>query len=102
MTSYLFTLLPFNVLGIGCVGCSVPAFVMAVEYSGKTFRTYLGMAFAIPFAIGELILGLEAYYVRDWFTLQVAALVPWIILIPVLWILVPESPCWLISMGRYK
>ena len=88
-------------LGFGGMGCFVSSFVIAIEYSGKRFTTYLGIAFAIPFALGEALYGLEAYYLRDWQTLQSVALAPWIALIPILWFLVPESPRWLISMGRY-
>lgn len=31
----------------------------------------VGIAIEIPFALGEMLLGLEAYYIRDWRTLQV-------------------------------
>ena len=86
--------------GFGATGSYISAFVIAIEYSGKKFTTYLGIAFAIPFAVGEAFLGFEAYYLRDWQTLQIVALVPWIVLVPILWLLVPESPRWLISMGR--
>ena len=36
----------------------------------------IGIAIEIPFAIGEMILGLEAYLVRDWRTLQIIAYLP--------------------------
>ena len=36
----------------------------------------IGIAIEIPFAIGEMILGLEAYFVRDWRTLQIIAYLP--------------------------
>ena len=95
-------LMSINILGLGGAGCFVSSFVIAIEYSGRKFTTYLGIAFAIPFAIGELLLGLQAYYLRYWDTLQIVSMVPWIVLVPILWALVPESPRWLISMGRYK
>jgi hypothetical protein len=31
---------------------------------------FIGIALNIPFAVGELILGLEAFLIRDWRTLQ--------------------------------
>ena len=91
----------FNIiLGLGGVGCFISSFVIAIEYTGKKFTPYIGIGFAIPFAIGEILLGFEAYYLRDWVTLQIAAMVPWIVLVPIFWVFVPESPRWLISVGR--
>ena len=87
-------------IGFGNIAIFVVAFVIAVEYSGEKFTMFIGIVIAIPFAIGELILGLEAYYIRDWVTLQTVSCVPWVILIPILWFLVPESPRWLIANGR--
>ena len=36
----------------------------------------IGIAIEIPFAIGEMILGLQAYFIRDWKTLQMVAYLP--------------------------
>ena len=55
------------------------------------YTTFIGIAIEIPFALGEMLLGLEAYYIRDWRTLQMVAYLPLLALL-VLWWLVPESP----------
>ena len=36
----------------------------------------IGIAIVIPFTLGEALLGLEAYFIRDWKTLQVVAHLP--------------------------
>ena len=77
------------------------AFVIVIEYSGLKFTMFVGIVLAIPFALGELILGLEAVYIKDWSTLQTVSTLPWIILVPIVWFLVPESPRWLIAKKRY-
>ena len=41
-----------------------------MEYIGYKFTMLIGIGIEIPFAIGEAILGLEAFYIRDWQTLQ--------------------------------
>jgi len=46
----------------------------------------LGIAIEIPFAIGEFILGIEAYFVRDWRTLQIVAYAPLILLLFMWWV----------------
>ena len=53
---------------------------------------------ATAFAIGELILTLQAYFIRDWFTLQIVAHAPMLVLLG-LYFLVPESTRWLLAKG---
>ena len=47
------------------------------------------------------MLGIEAYYIRDWYTLHLVAYTPVLILLS-LWFFIPESPRWLIINGRIK
>ena len=77
----------------------------------------IGIAIEIPFAIGEMILGLEAYFVRDWKTLQIVAYLPLIgeildssiyfsqlltTALLGLYFCVPESVRWLIGAGKIE
>ena len=50
----------------------------------------------IPFAFGELLLGLEAFFIRDWVQLQLVAHAPVLALIS-LACLCPESVRWLLA-----
>ena len=45
------------------------------------------------------LLGFEAYFIRDWFTLQIVAHAQLLILFGI-WFLVPESPRWLLAKGK--
>jgi len=85
--------------GMGGIGTFMVTFVLAVEFVGPRYTTFIGIAIEIPFALGEMLLGLEAYYIRDWRTLQMVAYLPLLALV-VLWFLVPESPRWLIASDR--
>ena len=49
---------------------------MTLLYYNIQYTMLIGIAIEIPFAIGEMILGLEAYYIRDWKTLQIVAYLP--------------------------
>ena len=90
----------FRILtGMGGIGCFMVTFVQAVEFIGPKYTMLFGITIEIPFAIGELILGLQAYLIRDWFTLQLVAYVPLLLLL-VVWFLIPESPRWLLTKGR--
>lgn len=53
----------------------------------------------IPFALGELLLGVEAWLVRDWVTLQLVAHAPVLVLTSLAW-LCPESVRWLLTKAR--
>ncbi len=75
------------------------AFVLSVEFTGPKYSAYIGIALNIPFAIGEMILGLEAYFIRDWFNLQLVAYAP-IIALCLLYFALPESPRWLMATGK--
>ena len=85
--------------GIGGMALFMVTFVICVEYVGVKYTMFTGIVIEIPFALGELILGLEAYLVRDWVTLQLVAHLPIFALLG-LYFLVPESPRWLIAVGR--
>ena len=75
--------------GIGGIGCFMVTFVICVEYVGAKYTMLTGILIEVPFAIGEGILGLEAYFIRDWFTLQIVAYAPLILLLG-LWFWYPN------------
>ena len=62
--------------GVGAKGLFMLAFVLCVEFTGPKYSAYLGIAINIPFALGEMLLGLEAYFIRDWMQLQLVAYAP--------------------------
>jgi len=47
------------------------AFIISVECVGPKFAALVGVAINVPFALGELLLALEAYLTREWKLLQV-------------------------------
>ena len=89
------------ITGMGGMGCFMVTFVIAVEYVGFKYTMLIGIVIEVPFALGEILLGIEALYIRDWYTLQLVAYLPWAVLLG-LWFLIPESPRWLMSVGRYE
>jgi len=89
------------ITGMGGIGCFMVCFVLAVEHVGYKYTMLIGIAIEIPFAIGEMILGLEAYFIRDWKTLQIVAYLPVLALLG-LYFIVPESVRWLIGAGKIE
>merc|ERR1719431_1630426 len=87
--------------GMGGIGCFMVCFVLAVEHVGYKYTMLIGIAIEIPFALGEALLGFEAYFIRDWTTLQIVAYLPLLLLLGLYWV-VPESVRWLIGAGRLE
>ncbi|KFZ65340.1 Solute carrier family 22 member 4, partial [Podiceps cristatus] len=97
----MFTVL-FLIVGMGQISNYVVAFILGTEILGKSVRIIFStLGVCIFFAIGYMLLPLFAYFIRDWRMLLLALTVPGLFCIPLWWI-IPESPRWLISQGRYK
>ncbi|XP_025901384.1 solute carrier family 22 member 4-like, partial [Nothoprocta perdicaria] len=97
----MFTVL-FLIVGMGQISNYVVAFILGTEILGKSVRIIFStLGVCIFFAIGYMLLPLFAYFIRDWRMLLLALTVPGVFCVPLWWI-IPESPRWLISQGRYK
>ena len=114
--AYGFGLLRF-ITGMGGIGCFMVSFVLVVEHVGFKLTALFGVAIEIPFALGQAVLGVEAFIFRDWRILQIVSHLPligrissiplyvYIFLISALlglyWV-IPESVRWLIGNGRLE
>ena len=87
--------------GIGGIATFMVTSVITMEYVGAKYTMFVGIAIHIPFPLGELLLGIEAYYIRDWYTLHLVAYTPVLILLS-LWFFIPESPRWLLATGKIE
>ena len=70
-----FGLLRF-ITGMGGIGCFMVSFVLVVEHVGFKLTALFGVAIEIPFALGQAVLGLEAFVFRDWRVLQIVSHLP--------------------------
>lgn len=72
-----------------------------MEIVGTQWRAAITVLYQIPYSLGHMSLAGLAYWFRNWQHLQLAITLPSIILLGYWWI-VPESPRWLIAMGRQR
>ncbi|OXB76679.1 UNVERIFIED_CONTAM: hypothetical protein H355_008718 [Colinus virginianus] len=92
----------FLLVGMGQISNYVAAFVLGTEILGKSIRLlYCTLGVCIFYAFGYMVLPLFAYFIRDWRMLLLALTLPGLLFIPLWWI-IPESPRWLISRGRFQ
>ncbi|CAH0559511.1 unnamed protein product [Brassicogethes aeneus] len=86
-------------LGISNGGTMVTSFVMCMEVVGGKWRTIVPILYQIPFGFGNSIMSGIAYYLRDWRYFQTAISVLSMFYIVYIW-LIPESPRWLVAVGK--
>ncbi|KAJ8965459.1 hypothetical protein NQ314_004104 [Rhamnusium bicolor] len=86
-------------LAISNGGTVVTSFVMCMEVVGGKWRTIVPILYQIPFGFGNSIMAGLAYVIRDWrqFHFTLSALSSLYILY--IWC-IPESPRWLLAVGR--
>ncbi|KAJ8961516.1 hypothetical protein NQ318_014766 [Aromia moschata] len=63
------------------------------------WRTVVGIIYQIPFNLGHLLLPVIGYFLRDWRFFQAAISAPSVPLVSY-YCLLPESPRWLLAIGR--
>ncbi|XP_032522611.2 solute carrier family 22 member 6-A-like [Danaus plexippus] len=93
-----FTTLRF-LLGVATAGTMVVSFVLIMETIGPKYREVCGCLFQLPFIIGHATMPIFAFYNRSWDSYSLAMAVPPLIYL-VFFFTAPESPRWLISMGK--
>ncbi|XP_077861420.1 solute carrier family 22 member 15-like [Saccoglossus kowalevskii] len=80
-------------------GVGLTGFILATETIGPKYRALAGTLVQVQFALGIVVYGILAYFVRDWRYLIGLSTAPGLVFLMSYWI-VPESPRWLITKGR--
>lgn len=62
-------------------------------------RTFCGFTWEVFWGFGMVLLGIIAYFVRDWRDLQLVLAIPTIVTLAYTWIF-PESPRWYLAKNR--
>lgn len=88
-------------MGILDQGYELPAYSMVSEWFTPRVRPYSFICLLNFWAGGILSLPILAYFIRDWRFLQLTISIPFL-LFPSLYWFIPESPRWLMSVGRYE
>ncbi|XP_071818785.1 organic cation transporter protein-like [Apostichopus japonicus] len=96
----MYTIMRFF-LGASAYSTFIMGFVLVSEMVGPSKRVFTCICIEYFFAFGIMLLSILAYFIRKWRILQLVTTLPGILTL-VLLPLIPESPRWLISKGRYE
>ncbi|CAK1555148.1 unnamed protein product [Leptosia nina] len=88
-------------IGFSVGGTLICCYVIVMELSGMTFRPYLTGLIETAYTLAYITLPIIAYFVRDWKYLQLSISIPWVFVL-LYYNFLPESPRWLITMGRHE
>ncbi|XP_071955103.1 organic cation transporter protein-like [Antedon mediterranea] len=88
-------------LGCASSGVFLTAFVIVTEIVGPSWRTFIGITIEYFYTLGYIILTGVAYALRDWQNIELTLSLPGVLFLSYFWIL-PESPRWLMTKGRYE
>ncbi|XP_077295924.1 organic cation transporter protein isoform X2 [Arctopsyche grandis] len=87
------------ILGFFSVAVVFSAFVLVVELVGGKWRTTAGVCNFFPLPVSYILVSGLSLAFPEWRHLQLAVSLPGFLLITLWWV-VPESPQWLLTMGR--
>ncbi|XP_045522072.1 organic cation transporter protein-like [Pieris brassicae] len=88
-------------IGASVGGTMLCTYVMVIELTGTSFRPLIPGLAEAAYVICYMALPVIAYFLSDWKHLQLATSLPWLF-VAAYYFVIPESPRWLITMGRKK
>ncbi|XP_076237791.1 organic cation transporter protein-like [Calliopsis andreniformis] len=94
----LFLIFKF-ITAVATGGTMLVSFVLLMEIVGVEWRSVMSVLFHVPFLLGHLMNPLISYLTRTWDGFQMAVSIPSIFLLSYYWI-IPESPRWLLAVGK--
>nr|XP_019590615.1 PREDICTED: solute carrier family 22 member 16 isoform X2 [Rhinolophus sinicus]XP_019590616.1 PREDICTED: solute carrier family 22 member 16 isoform X2 [Rhinolophus sinicus]XP_019590617.1 PREDICTED: solute carrier family 22 member 16 isoform X2 [Rhinolophus sinicus] len=97
---YSFMLARF-LLAVVASGYLVVVFVYVTEFIGMKARTWASIQIHSFFAIGTMVVALTGYLFRTWWIYQIILSTVTLPFVLCCW-MIPETPFWLLSEGRYK
>ncbi|XP_014482711.1 PREDICTED: organic cation transporter protein-like [Dinoponera quadriceps] len=96
----LFIMLKF-ISALATGGTMLVSFVLLMEIVGVEWRSTMSVLFHVPFLIGHLMNPLISYLTLTWSGFQMAISIPSIFLLTYYWV-IPESPRWLLVVGKSR
>ncbi|XP_067441994.1 solute carrier family 22 member 7a [Thunnus thynnus] len=100
-TTYVMFAVSRALCGVALSGLSIIGVVLGIEWTDVKHRTFTGTVMSLSWSVGNMVLALLAYFIRDWRHLTLAVTAPCIAAI-ISWWWLPESARWLLANGRVE
>lgn len=100
-TSYTMFAVSRALCGVALSGLSIIGVVLGIEWTDVKHRTFTGTVMSLSWSVGNMILALMAFLIRDWRQLTLAVTAPCVIAI-ISWWWLPESARWLLANGKTR
>uniref|UniRef100_UPI003AAE8FB3 solute carrier family 22 member 7a n=1 Tax=Centroberyx gerrardi TaxID=166262 RepID=UPI003AAE8FB3 len=100
-TSYTMFAVTRTLSGVALTGMSIISLALGIEWTDVKHRTFTGTIISLSWSVGNMLLALLAYCIRDWRHLMLAVTSPCVAAI-ISWWWIPESARWLLVNGRVE
>ncbi|KAI7794988.1 solute carrier family 22 member 7a [Triplophysa rosa] len=100
-TSYVMFAITRTLCGVALSGMIFTTVALCVEWTDVKHRTFTGTIISLGWSVGNMLLALLAYLIRDWRHLILVVTSPCILGI-IAWWWIPESARWLLANGKVE
>ncbi|XP_015930794.1 organic cation transporter protein isoform X2 [Parasteatoda tepidariorum] len=87
-------------LAMGITSTYTISYVLLSEVVSVEYRSIYLFTFKFGWTYAYMLMPLIAWLIPSWFWLQCALTLPWLCLLSVFW-MIPETPRWLLTHGKY-
>lgn len=98
-TSYVMFAITRTLCGVSLTGMIFTTTALCIEWTDVKHRTFTGTIISLGWSVGNMLLALLAYLIRDWRHLILVVTSPCILGI-IAWWWIPESARWLLANGK--
>ncbi|KAL1006168.1 hypothetical protein UPYG_G00068770 [Umbra pygmaea] len=99
--SYVMFAVTRTLCGVAVTGMSITTLALSIEWTDIKHRTFTGTIISLGWSVGNMLLALLAYFIRDWRYLMLVVTSPCIAAI-ISWWWIPESARWLLANGKVE
>ncbi|XP_036403098.1 solute carrier family 22 member 7-like [Megalops cyprinoides] len=87
--------------GVALTGMTITTLALSIEWTDIKHRTFTGTIMGLSWSVGNMLLALLAYFIRDWRQLMLVVTSPCLAAI-IAWWWIPESARWLLANGKVE
>uniref|UniRef100_A0A8C9WB10 Solute carrier family 22 member 6 n=1 Tax=Scleropages formosus TaxID=113540 RepID=A0A8C9WB10_SCLFO len=99
--SYTMFAVTRTLCGVALTGITITTISLSIEWADIKHRTFTGIIVSLVWSVGNMLLALLAYFIRDWRHLMLVVTSPFLPAL-IIWWWIPESARWLLVNGKVE